>query len=396
MNILIISHSFHPFKYVSAKRMSALAVFLKQKGDDVTVICADKKEYGNNVYDYELNDLNIYHVVQNYSNKICQKIFRPSQYAETLKKVLSIKHIDLIIISAGPFNYLSIVKKIKEINLSIKIVVDFRDILDGSDSNNNHKGFLKRIGYRMDLLAEKNAVKFADCIWVVSNSMKNYYSQRYKDFRYKFYNIQNGYDDILTSKSTLSVIEKFTDYKRNDRVKFYIGVFGKFGWYDESYNGMLREVIEKLLEDNIFVIIRQYGFMEERLKQTLFVNNASHYEYVESKGYEKDILELQKCDATIATSYLSEALGTKIFDYILINRPIIVYVPKKNSEMNRLVVNFENGYPCTNKRDVYNSIIELSRKDNLYLTSNHDLRSEYSRSNQFEKSYKLINDIVRG
>lgn len=392
MNALIISHYFYPYLKVSAKRMTALAVFLHEKGHNVWVVHGNEMEYQNSTYSDKilLSDIEIIELKKFYINPIKRKFLRPIQYWCEVKNIIEDNAIDVVFISSGPFNYLSIIPKIKKYWPNIKCVLDFRDVLDGADNNNNKKGIYKKVGYLLDLYTERNAVKVADLVMTVTESMNIFYKKRYPKHREKFINIMNGYDDITTSYSVREEIKQFTSYKKENASYLTVGVFGKFGWYDHRYYDLFGKVLTRLHKNNIHIRLRQYGYEEIELKKSLQINEKNCYEYVESKGYEKDILDLQRCDVAIATNYSKEALGTKIFDYIFINRPIIVLNPYIDGEMNRLVSRFKNGYPCTNEEDVYEAIVELSEKKILMLSDDiKDLKC-YGRRYQFSLLYEYL------
>lgn len=392
MNILILSHHFYPYKKVSAKRMTALAMFLHERENSVWVIHANESEYHKLIYEDKILPHNIKSIElkKYYHNPILKKFFRPVQYWCEVKNIIEHDDIDVVVISSGPFNYLSIIPKIKKNWPNIKCVLDFRDVLDGEDNNNNRKGISKKLGYFLDLYVEKNAVEVADLVMTVTDSMNVFYKKRYPKYSEKFINITNGYDDITTSHIVQNSIINFNNYKRDNNKKITIGIFGKFGWYDHKYYELIRKVVTRLIKNGIYVCFKQYGYKEKELETKLLINEKNCYEYVESKGYEKDILDLQRCDVAIATNYSKEALGTKIFDYIFINRPIIVLNPYIDGEMNRLVSRFKNGYPCTNEEDVYEAIVDLSEKKILMLSDDiKDLKC-YGRRYQFSLLYEYL------
>lgn len=393
MNILILSHFFTPYSGVGAKRMEALFVYLKKKNQNVYVISANTKEYGANVINDRMPIEKNEHIqlCNYYNNPILKKIMRVKQYWKVVPNVIVEKKIDMVIVSAGPFNYLKIVSMIKKKFPNIKCIIDFRDILDGSQCKNGKTNLGEKLGYNLDIIVEKNAVEYADLCITVSEQMCKYYKKRYPKNKDKFIFIQNGYDDITVSKDVQEQIEKF-EFIDNKCVKtIRIGIFGKYGFYDDKYFNMLAQTVRKLKKEGVSINIVQFGVFENKMRDIFLKFGIEEcYIYVASKGYEEDICKLQNCDATIATNYLKEALGTKIFDYIWINRPIITINPFIDGEQAQLTKKFQNGYVCNTEVELEKVIHDIVNLNCKKLDPDRKMIKQFSRSYQFNILYKEL------
>lgn len=392
MNCLILSHFFYPYANVGAKRMTALAIYLLKKHNRVYVIHANKREYGDSILTNELPcRIPTKELRKHYDNLFVGKITRNSLYWEIIDPILKRKKIDMIFISGGPFNYFGLIPKIKKKYPSIKCVLDIRDVLDGRETTNDKVSFLYKLNYFVDRITEKKAVRAADVCMTVTNSMNQLYKKRYPMFADKFYNIQNGYDDITVKNETIERIRSFSGYGQSDRNQLVVGVFGKYGTYDQRFYEILANAVQYFYKNGNTIIIKQFGILENGLVQALKNRNLSElYQYIPTCGYDVDILELQKCDVTIASNFLKEALGTKIFDYIWINRPIIIINYYDDSEQAKIIKQFKNGLLCHDENGLINAFSRVMALYEKKLDDKIKAIDKYSRSNQFDKLFKLI------
>jgi len=392
MNYLLLSHFFYPYAGVGAKRMTALAVYLIRKNNRVFVIRANDDEYNGDILSNPLPcHIPMRQLDKYYKNLILGKITRNKMYWKIIQSLLKKKKIDVVIVSGGPFNYFKLVSKIKKTHPEIKCVLDIRDVLDGKETTNDKVSFVFKINYYFDRLTEKKAVKAADVCMTVSDSMNELYKKRYPADSEKFQNIQNGYDDITVSKETIDKIKNYSHYEDGEKDGLCVGIFGKYGTYDRRFYDILACAVKHYYEHGTKIVIKQFGYFEENLEMALKNSGLSkQYQFIPTQGYEVDILELQKCDAMITSNFISEALGTKIFDYIWINRPIIIVNFLEESEQAKIIKRFKNGFLCHDAKDLiiaFNQVDGLSEK---ILDKDRTAIDEFSRSSQFGKLEKMI------
>ena len=396
-NFLIISHFFAPFSGVGANRMTAVSVYLKNKGNNVFVLKANDQEYGDNVVlNKNLTEgLEVVSLDSNYDNKFLKKIMRVKLYWNKVNDIIKNKHIQVVIISAGPFNYLKIISIIKEKYPNVKCIIDFRDILDGSQCSTRKVSIMQKIGYNVDIRIERKAVEKADMCLTVSEQMNDFYKNRYDIYNDKFICIPNGYDDITTTidlQNQLNGVNIKKNYKKN---AIDIGVFGKYGFYDDKYYQIIAKAFVELKRRGINAKILQFGVREDKFEacfRKYELNDA--YKYIPTNGYENDIIALNECSVVIATNFQKEALGTKIFDYIWINRPIITINPYLDGEQAKLTRKFENGYVCNTETEIVNAIEKINKLPEFILDSSNEKKLFYSRSYNYNKLYKYIIDIM--
>lgn len=397
MNVLIIAHFFYPYCGVAAKRMTALATFLSREKHNVSVIRANDYEYTNMIVnDNDDVHCNIYPLKKYLNIPLWGRIVGNYLYSKKILGVLKENNIDIVIFSGGPFSYFCLAKKIKKFNQNIACVLDFRDIVDGKNCSNNKKSFSIWCQYNLDLLSEKIGVKYADLCLTVTPTMNEFYCSRYPENMSKFITIYNGYDNITVNERCIKELESFNQFENNTD-EYCIGIFGKFVFYDFRFAEILVNAIRRLKDEGFRIYIKQFGVEENELRQLFASKNISDvYCYIPSEGYSKDIIKLQKCDITMACSYVKEALGTKIFDYIWVNRPIVIICDFSDGEQERVIREFEHGYICRDSDELYDSLKRIISLKSLVLDDESQNNKFFSREFQFkrllETLYTIIND----
>jgi hypothetical protein len=207
----------------------------------------------------------------------------------------------------------------------------------------------------------------------------------------------NGYDNVTLSPETISRIQEFKSYERVDESKLSVAIFGKFGFYDSNYNAMLADQIRAMADGGYDVQIFQLGVQEDSLRAAMREAGVeSHYHFVASDGYENDIIKLQKYDVTMTSNYLREAMGTKIFDYIFVGRPIITVIPFYDSELGNLTRKFKNGFVCTNPKELHEAFAALCKLNPCALDEDFEKMKKYGRREQFDQLNHLIQESFEG
>ena len=372
MNIVIISPAYLMKNTVATQRMDSLISFLMKKSTNITVLCdaiSDKRKY-----DFE-EGINLVEI----NNR---------QYYFALQNILNKRKIDVIIITLGPFFTLPIVSKVKK-EFDIKIILDYRDLwtfdFRGTKDIVNIKKFLKRF---VSYFVEKKAINLSDMVVTVTEpwakKIRKYFNQ--KDDKVKI--ISNGFDEKIFDN--IAICNK----TRKDNV-IDIYIFGKLSYYSKKYSQKLFETIEsmKKFDDGVEVILNHIGLTEQNDKEILEKYPLARYQY-KNVGYldyvEGINLMNNKADAFLIVDNRKEALGTKIYDYIALNRPIL-YVGPKQTLLSKIIMSFKNGFSCQNSKDIEEAMNKIMVEKHLDENIGFD---KYSRKYQNKKYYELIKQLI--
>lgn len=369
MRILLVSLAYAPFSGVGAARMTSLSQYLKEKKHEVFVIAYDKSSYNECECKREIpQGVEVCYIEKNINKKELFKIIKKKSFDN---------NIDICVYSVGPYETLSLAVNIyKETN--IPYVIDYRDIwlFDSFPENCGMKYKIKSVIFSILMFGtEKKAMKYAKRVVFVTRGCRNTIQKRYNLSDDKVAVIYNGFEEI-----------KITDYCKKNEM-FLLGVAGKFAYYNFT------------AARNVLSSCEDIGFMDVKLvhigvpdKEFVELYTKDIYEYVGVKSYDETIKILSSVDAFVITYMHKVGLGTKVFDYMALNKPIL-YVGPKETELAEFVSECENGFICEKKEEIIAAIEKIVKEKITKLSSNDELT--FSREHQNNIYEKLLMNVVR-
>lgn len=384
INLLIISPYYIPFAGVGANRIKSLINSLINDGSfNIFLIKNSTGTYGNNVINGESIPKEI-NVIECDTTGIFVK--DKQIYKSKVKEVFNKYKIEKVLITVGPFFTLPLVSQIKK-NYNVPVYLDIRDFWAHEpvtkDLQSGIMPLLKSL--IKDLLFERKAIMAATKIIVMGNADKLFLCEVYgKKIEKKIYAITNGYDDAaLKEYVSIDTVEKYSSDTIN------ICVYGKFAAYLSDTRVKEFASALRTFGKSHHLNIIQYGNKEERLERIL-----SDYEVdYECKGYfeyARGVRLLQSSSNILLLSSDLEGvgLGTKIYDYIFCNKPII-FIGSKTTALAGFVSSFKNGFVCSNEMEVLKSLETIVNKEICTLDENIDIYS-FSRGKQNQKYIDLL------
>ena len=375
MKCLIVVPFFPPQKGVGTIRMASLARYLKSQSIE-TVVLTNQIQCNPEI------NLKYYYVELLKDDQSYYTRFNENQRRYNLQfcKVIEEDVPDIVIISGGPFYTFNLAVTAKKYGLPC--VLDFRDpwIFE-------YRGFrsfftLKNIISKLiELPWERNAVKSASKVVTVTNGWEKKFEKFYLSCRNKFEVIENGYDDYLLSGIELK--------ENNPKDRLRIAAFGKLFYYTEKYSRIFLEAYKEFqsdielfqvgqIENNTESLLEEYSIEKNNFKSTGFI------------PYVEGIQELSKADAYLIIDIRKDAIGTKIYDYIFLNKPII-YVGPKNTVIANIVSTFEKGFVCSKSKEVEKVLRMIQHGQKL--SNKYDVR-KYARSEQNQKWLELLKKLI--
>lgn len=380
MDVLIVSPFCSPDKNVGAIRMSSLIRYLIKAGYHIMVLTNQKAKPVDINFLQKVEYVDVIYNDKENSHYHCF-IRNQEAYCSAFLSFITNNHVDLVIISGGPFYTFKISKLAKKNN--IPCVLDYRDPWTFDDRE--YKGRMSVLSYIIDAYKsffERSYIKDASAIVTVTPSWVSSFKKKYKCISDKTYLIENGFDDELLSTLSLRSSTSF------DTSLLNIGVFGKLFYYSIEYSRLFLDTIKDVpgirinqigqRENNADSILREFGLDSAIVRSTGFVD------YVEG------INELYENDVFLIIDNRKGALGTKIYDYIYLNKPVL-YVGPLNSSMANLVSSFEYGFCCCRKEDLLKALDRIVSEKIVSLTK-HDTNI-YSRSSRNSVWINLINQV---
>jgi len=393
MKIAIISHFFSPYSLIGAKRSTYMANYLYNSGDDITVLKASDSFYGSDIdkKKHEKPPYNIINIsIDSKSTSFKEKNSKAwlQTYKEKIEKIVSEEEIAMLYFSGGPFFYFTLGpyfwKKFK-----IPYCLDFRDpwYLDKRQIRVD-KGDIKRkliTLYKKKKLQfiESYVVKYATYIINVTPSITNLYKQQYHSLdQSKFITITNGYDD-----HELEYFKAEPNSTMED--SFNIGILGKFGYYNIQHVKELLFALKDLEQQQVKIKLYQWGEDISYIQEVATQYQVSQLvELKQPDDYLASLQFMSKMNCLVLNNRDKFSRGTKIYDYIFLNKPIIAFI-SKDSEIADFLLKFKNSFIVETKKDFLGAIRTILNNNLTYLDTDRDL-ARFSRKSSMKQLHHYL------
>lgn len=384
MDILIISPAFAPYSGVGANRMVSLSTFLCGKGHNVTVlrtISSDDESVNTAIEPVDITYVDI--AVKNDSDFESMS----DLYSSCVTNLVA-KHVfQCVIVSVGPFYTYGCIPLIRH----TPIIMDFRDLF--VYERPRHDDFfrsLRRLVYHKKYHGvEKAAVASSKAIVTVVPDDERIMRTHYSGNALTFQTIFNGYDSRRIRDDDISDLFSF------DPDVFYIGIFGKMAEYNKNLCRALLAAVSNVRKNGIKVVLLHIGAKEDfTMEQAEQFGIRDIYCEIGQLEYSKGMNLLKHVNALSIVYSSKTGYGTKIYDYIYLNKPVLL-MSSKNTELAKIVKRFENGYVCHSAYEYEKKLQKLTSERPHYLGDGQKI-AEYARDRQNAKYEMLIDDIVCG
>lgn len=384
MKILIVSPFFPPLATVAIVRVSSLAYEFLSRGHEITVI---RNSYDESVEKLPNSDNKLLNL-ETYTVEVDGiRYFEASKrYKQIFRKVMNKEKYDLVFITAGPYYTIPLCKIAKE-EYNTKCVIDYRDLwvfdirrkLDFIRPLNLAK---KTVYFQI----ERQNIKYADLVVTVTENWKRILEKVYRSNNIEV--ISNGYDD-----KQLNRIDQEKDYPYKDY--FVITAFGKLSYYSVEYGVKFFRAMKILSEKYPNLLVLHVGLPEKETEEAIKLSGFDKNKYINTGfiNYSDGIRLLMNSDVNVIIDIRKGAMGTKFYDYVYVNRPL-VYLGKKNTQLDNLVRSFENGFSCYQENDVVDAISKIKENGIELLTKVENVQ-KYARSKQNKRYLELINRLLQ-
>lgn len=387
MKILVVAPYFAPYSLVGAQRINSFVNYASSNGHEVTVVSYSLQyleTFGKDALKAKIpNSVRIVRVDVGHIPKSVTKRNRMFQTAfkENIESILNCEVFDVCIVTVGPFFTLDVVRSVMA-GRNVPFYVDYRDLI----SMGHPGGFIERVkslrsAMNMDI-TNKRCIDAASGVITVSETCKEILVRKNKTSVEHVFVVYNGYDE--------SQLENISDVEWTPKTKYAVGYFGKFMYYEERLGVLILKAISKLKQEGFDIALYHMGPPVTGIDEVLGRNGIASENYVHmgSKPYAAGIGYLRKMDCCAIEWNSLFGLGTKVFDYIYVNKPIVGCMEKK-TELGQFLSGFKNTVVSTSEREIYEFIkyIITSRVANLGRDTDPQM---YSRRKQNERMEQII------
>ena len=363
MNVLLIAPYFAPSSEVPSVRMVSLSRHLVSMGHKVTVLCYSREMLLTMYKEAELSSTVPKGVkVIGFSCKskrlpFISDILDGIQFKRDLPKLLKGESFDIALTTCGPYFTLKAMPMLKS-KLKIPYVLDFRDLgalnyrprLGNEEKPVFWKEIIKNIYKGIILRREKNAVLEAEHIICISEIDREKMQSAYGLKDEKLAVATNGYDEVKLNG--MLPAEKTQGIKG--------AVFGKFMYYSRERASALLLAMDSLRKDGINISLIHIGITYPCILDCIKENDLDSgvYDPKGLKEYSEGMKLLGSADFFVVEDTSPDDVGTKIYDYIFWNKPIVAVTPE-DIPLAKLIKSFKNGYVCQTKAEVESAIKDI-------------------------------------
>jgi len=300
--------------------------------------------------------------------------YSSSYYQESLK-IIQLKKIDYIIISAPPFSLFFLIKKIKKNFPHIKIIVDYRDGWTGRINSLS----LLTIKTIVRNFIEKKILYNVDIILAATVSIKKNLSNITKK---KIILLTNGY--LLSKKNK-------TKPRLLNSKKIIIGYFGLISDNPDSYRDIT--ILYKLLNHSQYLQKKYiFYFFGNNYISNNSIKNFNCFRFKKNIAHNKVLQVMSRMDYLMCLhtelSTSKEVITGKLYDYIASKKPII-FISAGDTEAAKIIKKYHLGFSINFLKSNLELFLKNLKKYNYFFNKNKNI-SIFSRTIQNKKLFKIL------
>lgn len=323
--VLIAAYYSPPYALVGAVRITKFCKYLPQFGWQPWILTVDPDYYQGRILNEippEVNKMEI-HRIPFYrfpGNVTLVKLFFPILI--TFFVLRQKKNLDAVLLTGSPFHPFVISIIIKGL-LGIPTFLDFRDAWSFNNSFDGRRveGFWQIFRQHFYEFLERIAIHFASAVIFATKTLQDEYRRLLPSQQKKFWTITNGYDpDDFFSVKPIQMLDKKT-----------IILTGKFNLYTPEVVTGLMQALKSFSFLHFIYIGSEYDIINQSARSSGSDNQVTALPYL---PYRELLRRIAGADYGLVTSGMPNILGTKIFDYLALRKPILCFVPK-DSEISR-------------------------------------------------------------
>lgn len=389
MRLLIVSPYFAPSSLVGAQRMTSLAKYLVDLGHEIHVIhlTADtmQRTTGNSCRSTAPEGiiLHPFDLPEEVPNIFANELNKGRAFDVVFEQVLESYEFDGLLVTLGPFYPLYSLKKFVE-KYNLPYMLDFRDL--GSIERIKKDTLLNYIKTSLTEVyahhVEATVVKGADFVTVVCPGDVGRMQKAYKIPDDRITCIFNGFDEERTKGMDL--------HKPVEGKTFRIGVFGKFMIYNKAKGPLILRAVDRLRKEGHDVQIVHVGVGQDDVRQTIADMGIDPACY-DGRGildYKDGVAVMSGCNMFAMDYVHPTGLGTKIFDYIHLNKPVLVVAPE-DIYFAEFISQFENCFRVEDEEEIFNAFKKVITEQIKTLDDKVDADA-FSRRHQNKRFEALV------
>lgn len=380
----MVAYYFPPYANVSTVRTTKYCKYLPKFGWTPHVLTVDEQYYQGRVLplsSFELGETTISRIPY-FSfpmNVLCIKIFFPFiVFAYIFKH----RHeIDVVYFSGSPFHPF-ILSVVIDIFLKKRTILDFRDSWStnhGFDGQGADSWFAKTKQW-LTRQVEKHAIRFASNVIFATTVLQQEYEELYPKFKRKYKTIPNGYDpDDFLGLQPIKITDKTT-----------LILAGQFNLYTPVAINALMGALRALPNLHFIYIGNEADVIREIAITCSVEASVTTYPYL---PYKEVLRYVAGANYALLSNGMRNGMGTKIFDYLALNKAVLCFVPKGSvitqqfSELESVII-FEPPYTA--------ALLTQKLEELMQIKGTEDVSAALKEFTRDEATKKLVHTFDEG
>lgn len=382
--VLVAAYYFPPYAEVSGTRVLKFCKYLPRFGWTPLILTVNSNYYKGNVVATsppEISKMKIIRIPFIFfpGCVFFTKLLYPILIGLTAYKYR--KHIHAVYICGSPYYPFFITSWITRV-LNISSVLDFRDAWSNNDFLDKDLSMWRRkINSLVRSTIETVGIKNASAVIFATSYLQHEYSNIYPQHSEKFFTINNGFDkdDLIGIKARRLVSSKS------------IILTGKIYYYSPQLIVNFLEALKRFPDLTFIYVGNEASIVTELCNKTRVENQVVVKAYL---PYLHTLSLISGADYGLVSAPLPNCLGTKIFDYMYLSKPILCFVPEGSQIKKQFghlpsVFIYEPPY----KIGKIERALEELLASNLSPINYNSITGEFSRENNTKRLSLILNDI---
>ena len=400
MRVLIIAPYFAPNPEVAAVRMVSLSSFLAKRGPFVPVLCLSRegllRENSADELTAKVPDgVETIRFNFNFSTApLVADYVNGKRFTRVLSGLVDPKDYDVVFNTCGPYYPLEASRLITRWGLPY--VLDFRDlgainyrpaiVRRSAKAATGAKAALKSLYGMLVKRRERAAIKRATRVICISDIDYEVMKSVYDLSAAKLSVATNGFDE-----ARLGSVSPYGDKPYG----LTAAVFGKFMYYDKEKASAILEALCDIRARGVDAGLVHIGKCYDWIPGIITTKgiDPTCYTKLGLMEYQVGMARLGSADFFVVEDTSPDDVGTKIYDYIFWNKPVVAVVPP-DGPLAELVSGFQNGFVCATNQDVRAAVEKIASEHLDCLDPSLD-RSRFSRKHQNQLIEGVLRDAVR-
>lgn len=315
--LLLASYYFPPFNGVAWIRATKFAKYLPEFGWQVQVLTVEPTHYPESrrgVMPGEAAEMDVRRIkrLPLPFGVFLGKLFYP--IALLIAAWRDRQSLDAVLLCGSPFHPVLVAGLLRHL-VGLPVYADFRDSWSSDPWRKHRRGLRQQVGDWARRSMERMGLVFCDAVSFATDGLRHEYQHKHARLSSRFVTIANGVDLEDTGKVRVQA----------DRQGNSLVLAGKFLFYTPQLGGLLLQVLAARPALRFVYLGEEYREISTLAQQAGLSDRVTTFAQL---PYRDSLAHMAAADLGLVTTSNPEGLGTKLFEYLALGKPVLCCVPQ--------------------------------------------------------------------